>query len=173
VVSVGGTSTDRDPVTGSFLLESVWQTTGGGPSAVEPRPAYQNRIQNIVGGSRGTPDVVLDANPYTGVWVLDDFVIPEYGTTYCGAEGVQPMPCWLIVGGTSVASPTWAGIVNAAGNFAPSSAAELTALYQGPAGDFNSIETGSCGPYMGYLASNSWSFCNGLGSPNGYPKQKK
>jgi subtilase family serine protease len=173
VVSVGGTSTDRDPVTGSFLLESVWQTTGGGPSAVEPRPTYQNHIQNIVGGSRGTPDMVADANPYTGVWVLDDAVIPDYGTTYCGAEGLAPTPCWLIVGGTSVASPTLAGIVNAAGNFAASSADELNTLYGDHGGDFNNIVTGSCGPYMGYFASNNWSFCNGLGSPNGYPNQKR
>lgn len=116
--------------------------------------------------------MVLDANPYTGVWVLDDFVIPEYGTTYCGAGGLPPTPCWLIVGGTSVASPTLAGIVNAAGNFAASGTAELNTLYGDFSGVFNNIKTGSCGPYMGYSASNSWSFCNGLGSPAGYPNQK-
>jgi hypothetical protein len=102
--------------------------------------------------------MVLDANPATGVWVLDDFVIPEFGTTFCG---------------TSVSSPTLAGIVNAAGNFAASSTSELTTLYGDGAGDFNNIKTGSCGPYMGYSASNSWTFCNGLGSPNGYINQPK
>jgi hypothetical protein len=117
--------------------------------------------------------MVLDANPATGVWVLDDFVIPEFGTTFCGAAGLPPTPCWLIVGGTSVSSPALAGIVNAAGNFAASSTSELTTLYGDGAGDFNNIKTGSCGPYMGYSASNSWTFCNGLGSPNGYINQPK
>jgi len=112
--------------------------------------------------------MALDANPNTGVWVLDNFVVPIFGSTLCGGT-----PCWLIVGGTSVASPTLAGIVNAAGNFAASSAAELTTLYGGGEGAFNNIGPGSCGLYMGYSVSNSWNFCVGLGSPDGYPNQKK
>jgi kumamolisin len=158
VVAVGGTSTDRDPGSGNFLMETNWQIAGGGPSAVEPRPAYQNSIAGIVGGARGTPDVSLDANPYTGVWVLDNFLAP----VGCGAE------CWYIVGGTSVASPTWAGIVNAAGSFSTSSAAELTKLYGGAGFSFNNIKVGSCGPYMGYISTSSWDFCTGLGSPKTY-----
>jgi subtilase family serine protease len=160
VVSVGGSSTDRDPVSGSFLFESTWQVAGGGPSAVEPRPTYQNQIRNVVYSSRGTPDVVLDANPETGVWVLDNFQCPI-------------SECWYIVGGTSVSSPTFAGIVNAAGNFAASSTAELNTLYGDPDGAFNNIKTGSCGPYAGYSASNNWGFCTGLGSPDGYLNQKR
>jgi subtilase family serine protease len=161
VVSVGGTSTDRDPVSGNFLMESNWQYAGGGPSVFEPRPTYQNHIQNIVGSSRGTPDVVLDANPYTGVWVLDDFGCPP------------GFNCWYIVGGTSVASPTLAGIVNASGNFAASSAAELTALYGDPANAFNNIKNGTCGVYNAYSVTNNWGFCTGLGSPDGYLNQAK
>jgi kumamolisin len=156
VVSVGGTSTDRNAVSGSFLLETNWQVAGGGPSALEPRPNYQNSIAGIVGGARGTPDVSLDANPYTGVWVLDNFGC---------AAGEN---CWYIVGGTSVAAPTWAGIVNAAGTFSQSSVAELTKLYAGFGFGFNNIKVGSCGPYMGYISSSSWDFCTGLGSPNTY-----
>jgi len=153
VVSVGGTSTGRNPVTGSFEVETNWQVAGGGPSAVEPRPSYQNGIASIVGGARGTPDVSLDANPNTGVWVLDNFLCPI-------------VECWYIVGGTSVSSPTWAGIVNAAGNFSQSSAAELARLYGGIGFGFNNIKVGSCGPYMGYISTSSWDFCTGLGSPN-------
>jgi kumamolisin len=163
VVSVGGTSTGRNPVSGSFLVESNWQIAGGGPSGIEPRPAYQNSIAGVVGGARGTPDVALDANPYTGVWVLDNFVVPELGTTLCGGT-----PCWLIVGGTSVASPVFAGIVNAAGNFFSSSSAELNRLYGGLGFGFNNIKVGSCGPYMGYITTNTWDFCTGLGSPKSY-----
>jgi subtilase family serine protease len=158
VISVGGTTLSMDPVTGNFIGENVWQVAGGGPSAFEPRPAYQNGVSSIVGGSRGTPDISSDANPNTGVWVLDNFMAPA---------GCTPQ-CWYIVGGTSVSSPTWAGIVNAANSFAASSNAELTKLYADPHGYFNDITIGSCGPYMGYFAIPGWDFCSGLGSPRTY-----
>jgi kumamolisin len=159
VISVGGTSISRSPVTGNYLQETDWQDAGSGPSAYEPRPAYQNGIANIVGNHRGTPDIASDANPNSGVWVLDNFMPPT---------GCTPN-CWYIVGGTSVASPTWAGFINAAGSFASSSAAELTMLYQdSQAGDFTDITVGSCGPYLGYLSMPGWDFCTGLGSPKFY-----
>jgi len=161
VVSVGGTSVSRNPITGNFIREIDWQDGGSGPSAYESRPSYQNGIASIVGSQRGTPDVAADANPYTGVWVLDNFVVPEFGTTYCGGT-----PCWLIVGGTSVATPMWAGIVNAAGSLAASTQAELARLYGNSHEAFTDITQGSCGPYIGYSASPGWDFCTGLGSPN-------
>jgi kumamolisin len=159
VVSVGGTSISRNPVTGSYMQENNWQDAGGGPSIYEPRPPYQNGISNIVGNSRGTPDISSDANPYSGVWVLDNFMPPA---------GCTPN-CWYVVGGTSVSSPTWAGFVNAAGSFAGSTSAELTKLYQDPqTGDFTDITVGSCGLYLGYLVVPGWDFCTGLGSPKFY-----
>jgi len=158
VVAVGGTSLDTDPNTGNFIWETVWQDAGGGPSALESRPAYQNGIRYIVGSQRGTPDVAADANPYTGVWVLDNFEAPAG----CGPE------CWYIVGGTSLSSPMWAGIVNAAGSFSASTKAELTRLYGDRNEDFTDIVLGSCGPYMGYFAFPGWDFCSGLGSPASY-----
>jgi len=158
VVSVAGTSVSRNPVTGAFIGENVWQDGGGGPSAYEPRPVYQNGISSIVGSHRGTPDIVADANPYTGAWVLDNFMPPA---------GCSPQ-CWYIVGGTSLSAPMWAGIVNAAGSFSTSTNAELTKLYGDPERDFTDITLGSCGPYMGYFASADWDFCTGLGSPKSY-----
>ena len=159
VIAVGGTSISRNPVTGNYLQETNWQDAGSGPSAYEPRPAYQNGISNMVGNFRGVPDVASDANPYSGVWVLDNFMPPA---------GCTPQ-CWYVYGGTSVASPTWAGFINAAGSFAASTKAELTRLYQdSQAGDFTDITVGSCGVYLGYLAMPGWDFCTGLGSPKFY-----
>jgi kumamolisin len=161
VVAVGGTSTSRDPNTGRFISENTWQLAGGGPSAYESRPSYQNggNIEHLVGSQRGVPDVVFDGNPATGVWILDSFE----AASACGGPS-----CWYIVGGTSVGTPTWAGIVNAAGSFAASSAAELTKLYKDGDGDFNAIKDGDCGPYMGYSAGGGWNFCGGLGSPSSH-----
>ena len=45
VVSVGGTTLSTDPYTGSFELENTWQDGGGGPSAYESRPTYQDGIE--------------------------------------------------------------------------------------------------------------------------------
>jgi len=147
VVSVGGTALSRNPSTGKFQAELSWQQTGGGPSAYEARPSYQSSVSGTVGAARGTPDVSAVADPTTGVWV------------YQGGY-------WYIVGGTSVAAPVWAGIVNSAGHFYTSSAAELTAIYGSTSG-ITTLSNGDCGPNEGYLALGSWSFCTGHGSPNG------
>jgi len=153
VVSVGGTTLSMNINTGTFEFENTWQDGGGGPSAVEPRPGYQNGIAYLVGSARGTPDIAAIANLNTGVWVLDTLVFGPGS--------------WYIVGGTSVASPVMAGIVNGANSFAASSQAELTKMYASHFG-FDDVVFGVCGPYNGTLASFGWDFCTGLGSPNGY-----
>jgi kumamolisin len=147
VVCAGGTSVGRNPTYLSFTVETAWQVAGGGPSAVF--------------GGRNAPDVSAIADPDTGVWVLDTNPVPG--------------PGWYIVGGTSVASPVWAGIINRAGSFLNSGSAgtggsELNKLYgdSSVSGDFTDITIGSCGPYAGYLATTGWDYCTGRGSPRGY-----
>jgi subtilase family serine protease len=150
VVSVGGTSLSRDSISGAFKRELAWQSGGGGSSVYESRPAYQNGISSIVQSHRGTPDIAAVADPSTGVWVYVS-------------------PYWYVVGGTSVAAPVWAGIVNSAGSFAAASQNELTTLYANGANpvDFKDIGEGSCGPNQGYSAVGGWDFCTGIGSPVG------
>jgi subtilase family serine protease len=152
VVSAGGMTVRRDPATGKYIENVPWDLAGGGPSAYETRPTYQNSIASIVGTSRGVPDLAFDSNPVTGVWVLD-----------------SNQGGWYIVGGTSVAAPALAGIVNSAGNFYSSSAAELSVIYAnlGNNKSFRDGRYGYCGPYGGYLANPGWDFCTGVGVPNG------
>ncbi len=160
VVAVGGTSTTRvnsGTTFGNFAGEAAWEGGGGGLSHYEARPSYQSVLPSAT--HRLVPDVAADSNPNTGVWVYDNNV-----TTGC---------CWYIVGGTSVATPTWAGIVNHAGHFAASSNAELTTIYKafGTAttyvADYNDISYGLCGFYDGYVATAKWDPCTGIGSPKG------
>ena len=77
---------------------------------------------------------------------------------------------WFIVGGTSVATPVTAGIVNATGHFASSSAAELTKLYSGSspfgAEGFTDITYGACNYYSASYSAPGWDLCTGLGSPH-------
>ena len=152
VVSAGGTTVRRNPSTGAFVAEAAWDSAGGGQSALEPRPSYQSGVSSVVGKYRGVPDLSFDSNPVTGVWVYDS---NAYG--------------WNIVGGTSVASPSLAGVINSAGSFYTSSNAELTAIYSklGVAADFNDISSGYCGPYAGYTTATGCDFCTGVGTNKG------
>jgi kumamolisin len=152
VVSAGGTTVRRNPSTALFISELPWDEAGGGLSAYESRPSYQTGISSIVGNARGVPDLAFDSNPITGVWVL-----------VAGQGG------WYTVGGTSVASPSLAGIINSTGSFAASSNAELSTIYGnlGVATDLRDITTGFCGPYGGYTGVKGWDFCTGVGVDKG------
>ena len=152
VVSAGGTTVRRNPSTGKFVAEIPWDWAGGGVSSQEPRPSYQGANPSIPGNGRGVPDLSFDSNPITGVWVLD-----------------SNQGGWYIVGGTSVASPALAGIINSAGSFASSTSAELTTIYGNLAVPtaFRDIRTGYCGPYAGYSAVAGWDPCTGVGVVKG------
>ena len=158
VVCVGGTTLRRDPVTKAILQEIAWIDGGGGISPYFPRPPYQNAIAGIVGAYRGVPDVSLDADPRTGAWVF-----------YTPSSGPDLGP-WMIVGGTSLSSPAFAGIVNSAGVFYLSSLGELYNIYGGMGtGNFRNISAGYCGPYVGWSATLTpqWDLCTGVGSDLG------
>jgi subtilase family serine protease len=157
VIAAGGTSLSRNQTTGSLLFENVWQETGGGLSRYETRPGFQDGIQDLVGTLRGTPDLSFDSNPHTGVWVFT-------------SSGPTHGPAWFIVGGTSVASPSLAGIVNAAGGFRASSQGENAVIYSNSdeSRHFHDVTYGNCGRYMGNFAEPGWDFCTGVGSPRGY-----
>ena len=160
-VAVGGTTTSRINVTGTtlgnFAGEVAWESGGGGTSQYEARPSYQSVV--TTGTHRLVPDVAADANPNTGAWVYDD--------------NASTGPSWYIVGGTSLAAPLWAGIINHAGHFSASSAAELTAIYTAfatattYAADYNDVIDGRCGEYDGFIAVAKWDPCTGIGSPKG------
>jgi subtilase family serine protease len=156
VVSAGGTTISRDANTGKFLLESSWQDAGGGASFVEPRPGFQDRVADVVGPTRGTPDLSFDANPNTGVWVFDTNPVHGKG--------------WFVLGGTSVSAPSLAGIINAAGDFHKSSQLENHDIYRhlGDRDSFRDIAYGNCGFNIGSFATFGWDFCTGVGSPRTY-----
>jgi subtilase family serine protease len=94
VISVGGTTLHFSG--GTFSSETGWSGSGGGCSAYESQNSYQQTGSVNCNGSRGTPDVSLDADPASGVSVYDS-------VKYQGQSG------WFTVGGTSASSPMWAG----------------------------------------------------------------
>jgi kumamolisin len=145
VVAVGGTYLNRDS-NGDFTFEQYYTGGGGGGiSPYEPRPSYQNIVKGIVGNKRGFPDVASD---------------------YCCAPIY--LQGWGEVGGTSWASPTFAGIVDAAGLLKKSTKDELTMIYQEYANKqqhkkyFFDITQGDPSCVVG------WDQCAGVGSPRTY-----
>jgi subtilase family serine protease len=159
VVAVGGTTISRNPSNLNYQGEITWEDTGGGYSTYEPRPSFQSSISTLVGSSRGVPDVAAVGNPRSGVWVYNSYDTYSNGT----------FNAWNILGGTSVASPLWAGIVNHAGHFSASTAAEQTLIYANSktATAFRDISYGTCGYYEGWSAVSGWDPCSGNGAPLG------
>lgn len=149
VVSAGGTQVNRNS-SGTYTTQTAWSDGGGGASAYEARPSFQNAIQSIVGSKRGTPDLSFDSSGGSPVAV--------YNSNCYGG--------WLEVYGTSVASPSLAGIINSAGGFHTSSNAENTVIYSnlGFAQYFTDVTSGSCGTHS---AASGWDFCTGVGVDNG------
>jgi kumamolisin len=151
VIAVGGTVIDRNE-DGDYTQQTAWLDGGGGISSVEPIPSFQSVISSLVGKKRGVPDVALIAGTPTAIY--------NTGGGSCGAG-------WEEVEGTSIASPAFAGIINSAGTFNPSSNAQNTEMYGelGDASVFTDITLGSCSTHG---ATKGWDFCTGLGVPNGY-----
>ena len=145
VVGVGGTILSLDYY-GNIISETAWSGSGGGISAYEPRPAYQNGWQGASG--RGVPDVSYDADPNTGVAV--------YISNYHGHTG------WLTVGGTSAGAPQWAAVsalINATFGIRLSD----SVLYSfGNSSYFRDITSGCNGTYC---ATAGYDYVTGFGSP--------
>ncbi len=153
VVCVGGTTLRYNASTNMLLQEVAWVNTGGGTSLYEPIPAYQS-ANGVTGTKRQVPDVAAAADPNSGGWI--------YYTPSDGSPGG-----WTSAGGTSWATPTFAGIINTAQSFYRSSAAELAAIYAGASTNFTDI-SGWCGDYGGITAGGGYDQCTGVGVPVGY-----
>lgn len=86
-------------------LNAVWNeswlpaASGGGPSAIYPRPSWQNGVAGVIGGNaRGVPDVAWNAAVNGGVLVYIT-AFPQYQRAG-----------WHVYGGTSAASPQVAAL---------------------------------------------------------------
>jgi hypothetical protein len=157
VLAVGGTTLMTDAA-GNYIGETGWSGSGGGISQFEPQPAYQKAVVTQSTTQRTIPDVSMDADPASGVAVLDSFD---------NTDGTGP---WFQVGGTSLACPLWAGII-AITNQARALAGQptldgvsqtLPRIYQLPQGDFHDIVAGN----NGFPAGPGYDLVTGRGSPN-------
>jgi len=170
VLAVGGTTLSVD-ANGNYVSEAGWGDgtqsgylggSGGGRSGDVRQPSFQvGTVPDSMAKSgrrnwRTVPDVAMDADPGTGVAVID--------TWDFGAD----TPWWQI-GGTSLAAPVWAGLISLADQgrvLAGMSTLDgptqtLSMIYSLPAGDFNDITTGN----NGFAAGTGYDMVTGRGTP--------
>ncbi len=121
VTGVGGVKLFLNAAGGSVAPVSAWNDTyaltpsvppeplasTGGLSALFSRPSYQDGVRGIVGNHRGVPDVSLNAALTAGVLIYGSFP----GSNF-------PFNGWVSAGGTSAATPEFAGIIAIADQYA-------------------------------------------------------
>lgn len=159
VLGVGGTSLTVDP-NGRLKNEVAWSGSGGGLSKFYSTPAYQMSLptaeRQILNGRRGVPDVAYNASNDSPVLI------------YIAGH-------WRVVGGTSAATPQWAGVIALADQRAGRDLGSVNAsLYRLASSSssrnvFRDITVGSIsGPdsmLKGYSAGIGWDAATGLGAP--------
>lgn len=149
VLAVGGTTLARSSSARGWS-ESVWGTpngvgTGSGCSAVEQKPSWQHDTGCT---HRTVNDVSAVADPKTGVAV------------YNASSGG-----WLVMGGTSAASPIVAGIYAVTGHASASPSFPYSNV--GDEYDVTSGANGTCGGTYLCTARPGYDGPTGLGTPNG------
>ena len=159
VLAVGGTNLSVSGNT--YVGETGWSGSGGGPSAYYTQPSYQSGVVTQT-TKRGNPDVAYDADPATGFAVYDSY--PENGTTYG----------WVTIGGTSAGAPQWAALVAIAdqGRAAyglpainATSPTEIHSVIYKNTSAFRDITSGTSTGTPNYSASTGYDFVTGVGSP--------
>ena len=139
VLAVGGTSLTLNS-TASYVGESAWTGSTAGASIVFSKPIYQ---QGVGDSMRDTVDVSYDADPNSGVLVVE------------GGSLFQ-------VGGTSAGAPQWAALIALANQANGEKYGSVSGrLYMIP--NYHDVTTGS----DGFLsATKGWDYPTGLGTPN-------
>lgn len=152
--------------------------TGGGFSDVFARPDYQATLPAgstaIPQERRGVPDIAMQASPRTGALVY--ISLPPDGQSGLSCSGTPCSTGWYDIGGTSLATPEWAGLVGIAAQIkghglGPINPA-LYALANDPekyGADFFDITVGNnqvTPDIPGYPATAGWDPTTGLGTPN-------
>jgi subtilase family serine protease len=161
IVSVGGTDLTTSSAAGPWASETAWADSGGGISPDDiPIPSWQQLSGVITSSNHGSttlrngPDVAGNAN-FTYYVCADQ--------TTCTANEY---------GGTSFATPMWAGYLALANQQAAANGKSIgyinptlypAALTSSYGTYLHDITSGSCGTYS---AITGYDLCTGWGSPN-------
>ena len=151
--------------------ESVWNdgnsqyggASGGGLSAVFPAPDYQYGLlnQELLHNKRGIPDVSFPAEPSYDLYA-------SFETGVVGQVNPSRWKHWDITGGTSIATPCWAGLIAIANQmYGKPIGFVQPALYQLHGKGMHDITSGNnnYGGVGGYSARPGYDLASGWGTP--------
>lgn len=147
VTAVGGTTLTKSAGSTRGWTEGAWSDAGSSCGKSTPKPTWQSNISTTVCKNRAAADVSSVADPNTGLAV------------YNKANGG-----WIVVGGTSAASPFVAGVYalyGLGGNGPDWAYANAAKFYDVTTGNNGTCTTALC------KAGAGWDGPTGLGSPNG------
>eukprot|EP01133_Synstelium_polycarpum_P023273 gene23273-27911_t len=165
VLAVGGTTLSYSG--SGARSETAWSGTGGGISAYTALPTYQTGSLPGLGSllRRNVADVAFNADPATGQY------------TAVMAQG-SSSASWLSIGGTSLSTPQWAGLIaiaNASRALQAKAAlgvphgmlyGQIAAVPGTYASNFADITQGSNGSCSVCTARVGYDPLGGLGTPN-------
>jgi kumamolisin len=150
VTAVGGTRLTFN-AQGNVSSETAWSSSGSGVSLTFLLPDWQNGIVAGSNGKRATADVAMNADPASPYWV------------YYIAQ-------WKLYGGTSFASPSFAGLLAVVDSYRAANNLPMLGylnpiLYKTKAVQqtFRDVTTGSTPVYS---AKVGWDYPTGWGGPN-------
>ncbi len=159
VTAVGGTQLTLKDKAGDYGSERVWNedggASGGGLSQFYAEPDWQKNLpnQSSLNGKRAIPDVSWGA-------AVNFAFYHSFPGDIAG---------WSAIGGTSAASPQWAGLIAIADQMAGKSLGFLNpALYQLADKGFHDITNGdnSLDGVPGFQAGPGWDMATGWGTPD-------
>jgi subtilase family serine protease len=158
VIAVGATTLLRNPATARGWSEIAWAGSGSGCSTIAAKPSWQTDTGCKM---RTVADVAAVGDPLTPVAVYDSY--QDSG--------------WILMGGTSVATPIVAGVYALASNGPSLNLLGLTGAQSNPGSylyahrsslfPVSSGSNGTCSPNYLCTAGAGYSGPTGLGSPNG------
>ena len=178
VTAVGGTEMFLDAQADHRQPDATWndsslqdgpEASGGGRSATFAQPAYQKSVAGQVHGRRGVPDIAMSASVNGGALVYLDAKAGPGGAGY------------YQIGGTSLATPLFAGVVAIADQVAGHGLGLLNpALYKMSAQHAPGLvdvtagtstvtfpQGGSTHTVLGFDAVSGYDLATGLGTING------
>ncbi len=178
VTALGGTQLHLTSTGAHIQSDTVWNDTnlfgspaasGGGRSVVFGLPAYQNSVAGVTGPARGIPDISMSA------------AVDGAALVYLDAGAAQAPAGFYLIGGTSEATPMFAGIVAIADQYAGHGLGLLNpALYRLEAAGAPGIvdvtagtntvtfpQAGSVHTVRGFDAVKEYDLATGVGTVNG------
>lgn len=163
VTAVGGTQLTLSQSGARTAPDAVWNdefgASGGGLSEIFSAPLFQSGVESVTGNHRGVPDIAMSAAVNGAAWT--------YGS-YAGTKDA-----WQLFGGTSEATPLFAGIVALADQVAGHPLGDINSALYALGEQDDPARTGiipvtngdnSYGGVSGYRAGSGYTLTDGWGT---------